>query len=191
MSLKQTTVLLSAGAMGAVMVASQHRASADQVNTQTYTVQSGDTLSQIAQRFQTTTAAIASSNQVLNHDQIYVGQRLVIQSANNISSGDWLSYFRQALNQVDQTVTQATTPVQDSAEDAALKTLIFRESSGNVNATNGIYYGIGQLSPQNRARYGGNTADYNDQLQAMQAYIHDRYGSAVQALAHHDAMGWY
>jgi len=69
--------------------------------------------------------------------------------------------------------------------------LINRESSGNVNATNGQYYGIGQLSPQARATYGGNSTDYNDQLKAMKSYIAARYGTAENAWAHSNAYGWY
>jgi LysM repeat protein len=44
---------------------------------QTYVVQSGDTLNGIAQRFDTTAAAIAAANGLLN-DVINVGQRLII-----------------------------------------------------------------------------------------------------------------
>ncbi|NLS38492.1 LysM peptidoglycan-binding domain-containing protein [Fructobacillus tropaeoli] len=79
----------------------------------------------------------------------------------------------------------------NQAEQQALQTIIMKESGGNVNATNGIYFGIGQLSPTLRARYGGNSTDYQDQLQAMKAYIAARYGTAQAALAHHLQYGWY
>ncbi len=44
----------------------------------TYVVQSGDTLARIAQRFNTTAAAIAQANGLTNIDLIYVGQVLII-----------------------------------------------------------------------------------------------------------------
>jgi LysM repeat protein len=44
----------------------------------TYTVQPGDTLSKIAQRFGTTYTAIAQANNIANPNYIYVGQVLVI-----------------------------------------------------------------------------------------------------------------
>ncbi len=44
----------------------------------TYTVQPGDTLSKIAQRFDTTVAAIAQANGLANINLIYVGQQLIV-----------------------------------------------------------------------------------------------------------------
>ena len=89
----------------------------------------------------------------------------------------------------------AAAPVRQAApqvsSSAALNALIARESGGNVHARNGQYYGIGQLSAQARAVYGGNSADYNDQLNAMKAYIAARYGTAENAWAHSQATGWY
>lgn len=46
---------------------------------QTYTVQRGDTLSQIALRFNTTVSAIAVQNNIRNVNLIYPGQKLVIR----------------------------------------------------------------------------------------------------------------
>ena len=45
---------------------------------QTYTVQQGDTLSLIAQRFGTTAAAIQAANAIQNPNEIFIGQVLVI-----------------------------------------------------------------------------------------------------------------
>lgn len=107
---------------------------------------------------------------------------------------------------VDHTV-EATQPVQsvevvepvqqntaDLSVDGALGELIHRESSGNPAAQNGQYYGIGQLSPSNYAKYAAGQDyqnNYDVQLQAMKAYIAERYGSVENALAHHNANGWY
>jgi predicted chitinase/LysM repeat protein len=46
-----------------------------------YTVRSGDTLSGIADRFKTTTAALAKANNISNPNKIYVGQKLTIPGA--------------------------------------------------------------------------------------------------------------
>ena len=52
-----------------------------------YTVQSGDTLSEIAQRFNTTVQAIVEKNGISNPNLIYPGQRLIISGLYASSSG--------------------------------------------------------------------------------------------------------
>ncbi|MCA9932916.1 MAG: LysM peptidoglycan-binding domain-containing protein [Ardenticatenaceae bacterium] len=51
----------------------------------TYTVQSGDTLSTIAQRFGTTYLAIAQANNIANPNYIYVGQVLTIPGSTGVT----------------------------------------------------------------------------------------------------------
>ena len=92
-------------------------------------------------------------------------------------------------------VTPVATPAKPAEATPApvsgdLQWLIARESSGNVNAQNGPYYGIGQLSENYYAKYvpGQN---YAVQLEAMQKYIADRYGTVAQAIAHWQANNWY
>lgn len=50
----------------------------------TYTVKSGDTLSQIAARFNTTTSALASTNHISNPNLIEVGQQLRINNSASV-----------------------------------------------------------------------------------------------------------
>ena len=57
-----------------------------------YTVQTGDTLSEIAQRYGTTVSAIASLNGISNPNLIYVGQVLRIPSSSGGSSSGTISY---------------------------------------------------------------------------------------------------
>jgi hypothetical protein len=95
---------------------------------------------------------------------------------------------------VEQTTTAQTDTATDTTTDAGLQDLIQRESSGNTSASNGQYYGIGQLSPANYEKYVSGQDwqnSYAVQLAAMKAYITDRYGSVANAVAFHNANGWY
>ena len=51
-----------------------------------YTVQKGDTLSQIATRYRTTYQKIAKYNKIENPDLIYIGQKIVIPPSNTVVS---------------------------------------------------------------------------------------------------------
>ena len=80
----------------------------------------------------------------------------------------------------------------------ALEKIIQRESRGDPNAYNpsGPYCGIGQLQASYYPKYVGKTweecaGDYDIQLQAMIAYINDRYGSPEAAWNHILETGWY
>ncbi|NLS38778.1 peptidoglycan-binding protein [Fructobacillus tropaeoli] len=93
-------------------------------------------------------------------------------------------------------VSTATTSAAATTSTASgdINWLISRESGGNVNAQNGQFYGIGQLSPAAYATYvpGQNyQGNYAVQLQAMQAYIAARYGSVANAISHFQSNGWY
>ncbi len=185
-------VLAGAFALGALSLTGN--ASADT----TYTVQSGDTLNAIATQHGTTTNEIGTKNSIKNINLIYVGDVIVIPgSIGNETQNDEVQVATEPVQaQAPSEPVQAQAPSepvqnQSTSNSDALNALIARESSGNTNATNGQYYGIGQLSPQARAMYGGNSSDYNDQLNAMKAYISARYGTAENAWAHSQATGWY
>lgn len=193
---KITTTLGIAAAFGAIAATT---ASADSV-----TVNPGDTLSKIALAHNTDADTLAAINGIQNKNLIFVGDTIQLD-ANTAVTMPALQPQVQAETVAPVVQEQAPTPVAEPVQQAsvvapatqgvgesdALNALIARESGGNTNATNGQFYGIGQLSPQARARYGGNSSDYNDQLNAMKSYINDRYGSAENAWAHSQATGWY
>ena len=206
------TLTIAAGVAGALAFGGAH-ASAD---TTDYVVQSGDTLNKISAKYNVSVDKIAAQNNISNVNWIVTGQHLsfatddttstqtastttaaadtssTTQAASTTSSTDnTASISTQTASTTTAATSSTTTSSSSSSETAALSALIARESSGNVNATNGQYYGLGQLSAQARSIYGGNTADYNDQLNAMKAYIAARYGTAVNALAHSNSTGWY
>nr|WP_238476908.1 peptidoglycan-binding protein [Fructobacillus broussonetiae] len=86
------------------------------------------------------------------------------------------------------------TPKQTTTASGDINWLIQQESSGNVNAQNGSFYGIGQLSPSAYATYAAGqdyVGNYDVQLQAMQGYIAGRYGSVQNAISHFQSNGWY
>ncbi|ORI95829.1 peptidoglycan-binding protein [Leuconostoc mesenteroides subsp. mesenteroides] len=211
------TLTIAAGVAGALAFGGAH-ASAD---TTDYVVQSGDTLNKISAKYNVSVDKIAAQNNISNVNWIVTGQHLSFatddttstQAASTTTAAADTSSTTQAASTTSSTYNTASTSTQtastqtastttaatsstttsssSSSETAALNALIARESSGNVNATNGQYYGLGQLSAQARSIYGGNTADYNDQLNAMKAYIAALYGTAVNALAHSNSTGWY
>ena len=206
------TLTIAAGVAGALAFGGAH-ASAD---TTDYVVQSGDTLNKISAKYNVSVDKIAAQNNISNVNWIVTGQHLsfatddttstqaastttaaadtssTTQAASTTSSTDnTASTSTQTASTTAAATSSTTTSSSSSSETAALNALIARESSGNVNATNGQYYGLGQLSAQARSIYGGNTADYNDQLNAMKAYIAALYGTAVNALAHSNSTGWY
>lgn len=79
---------------------------------------------------------------------------------------------------------------------AAERWIIQHESGGNVFADNptSTAFGLGQLLLSNRRKYlGANyaTTNYDLQLQAMRSYIHDRYGTAENAMRFWQAHGYY
>lgn len=77
--------------------------------------------------------------------------------------------------------------------------IIAKESDGIPTADNpkSTAFGIGQLLEDNRATYAGrfgfdpNTTDPWQQIQMMDAYVADRYGSYAAARQFHEQNGWY
>lgn len=202
------TLTVAAGVASAFAFGASH-ASADTTDSQNrptdYVVKAGDTLNKLSSEYNTTVEDIAAKNNITDVNLIFVGQHLTFAeaAASQATAAPAQAPVAQApaapvaapVQQAPVQQSPAAAPVRQAApqvsSSAALNALIARESGGNVHARNGQYYGIGQLSAQARAVYGGNSADYNDQLNAMKAYIAARYGTAENAWAHSQATGWY
>ena len=198
------TLTVAAGVASAFAFGASH-ASADTTDSQNrpadYVVKAGDTLNKLSSEYNTTVEDIAAKNNITDVNLIFVGQHLTFTEA----AAPQATAAPAQTQAVQAPVAPVSAPVQQApvqqapvrpaapqvSSSAALNALIARESGGNVNARNGQYFGIGQLSAQARARYGGNSTDYNDQLNAMKAYIAERYGTAENAWAHSQATGWY
>ena len=94
----------------------------------TYTVKKGDTLSEIALKYNTTVSKLVSLNNISNPNLIYVGQKLIIQT-NNASD--------------EQTITY-TIKWGDTLSEIALKynTTVFKlATQNNISNPNLIYAG--------------------------------------------------
>jgi len=81
-----------------------------------------------------------------------------------------------------------------AAPTSDINWLITHESHGDTQARNGDYYGIGQLSEAYYEKYvpGQDYRNsYNVQLDAMQQYISERYGSVDHAITHWQQNNWY
>ena len=81
--------------------------------------------------------------------------------------------------------------IKESEMDAA-NYIINRESTWNVHAVNGQYYGLFQTTPERLKKYG---SDWKDnpvtQLKAMNAYAKERYGSMNAAQKWWVSHGWW
>ena len=158
-----------------------------------YTVQSGDTLSKISQKFSTDANFInklAQDNNIQNIHMIYTGQELVIKT-------DDTAAVAQA--PAVQTDTTAAAPAVEAAPAAtaassytgtsssAKEWIAQKESSGSYSATNGRYIGRYQLD----SSYLNGDYSAENQERVADQYVAQRYGSWEAAQAFWLANGWY
>lgn len=185
MTLKKNLKTTMAG-----LVAGATLLTAGVVSAETYTVQSGDTLSAIALKYNTSVEKIAEQNNISNPNLIHVGQ--VIEVGETATAEE--KPAEQApvtTTTIAQEATTATTGAYTSnlsAEDAAAKEWIaMKESSGSYDAQNGIYIGRYQLT---NTYLNGDYSPEN-QERVADAYVAERYGSWSAAKAFWLANGWY
>ncbi|MDY2775130.1 MAG: LysM domain-containing protein [Streptococcus infantarius] len=169
-------------------------------NADSYTVKSGDTLSEIAVTYNTTVEKLASINQIANVDFITVGQILELDSEATAPAATTTetaaveaapaatdnSAAAAPAAQAETTTTSYSSNLGTS--DAQAKEIIAqRESSGSYTAQNGQYYGRYQLTMS----YLNGDLSAENQERVADSYVAGRYGSWSAALAFWNANGWY
>lgn len=162
-------------------------------NADSYTVKSGDTLSEIASTYNTTVEQLSALNGISNVDFITVGQILELDSTasttettTSAATTDDSSSATSAAESTDTTTTSYSLNLS-SSDAAAKETIAQRESSGSYTAQNGQYYGRYQLT----ISYLNGDLSAENQERVADAYVASRYGSWSAALAFWNANGWY
>lgn len=193
-------LLVTLGAFGGLALAGTV-ASADTV----YTVQSGDTLSEISQKFNTTVETLAQKNNINNVNVISVGQQLDIpdgntqgtvsksvvkqptqsesvqsQQQNNVQETSVQpTVVQQPVQQVQQQVTTQVASSGDNSNKALRRQI---ESGGNYNTNTGNgYVGAYQFAPSTIASIESATGmkwsmDPSTQDAFADYYANQRYG---------------
>ncbi|AGE30387.1 LysM peptidoglycan-binding domain-containing protein [Enterococcus faecium] len=174
-----------------------------------YTVQSGDTLSTISQKYvgdNSLINAIAESNSISDINLIYSGQQLTIPTEGSAQvAAEPQAAVQEAPVQTEpvqaeqpvvqetvQTETQAAPAVTETAAtpastSSAKEWIAQKESSGSYTATNGRYIGRYQLD----SSYLNGDYSAANQERVAEQYVTSRYGSWEAAKAFWEANGWY
>ena len=180
--------------------------------TVTYTVKSGDTLSEIAEKYNTTVEKLAAKNNIKDIHLIYVDQVLVIEgtapsTATATAAASTTTYEAPAATEeTAEEVTETTTyeapatpaaPAAESntvaastvsgSEAEAKEWIAQKESGGSYTATNGRYIGRYQLTDS----YLNGDYSAENQERVADAYVAGRYGSWTAAKNFWLNNGWY
>ncbi|MCM6938222.1 LysM peptidoglycan-binding domain-containing protein [Enterococcus faecium] len=176
-----------------------------------YTVQSGDTLSTISQKYvgdNSLINAIAESNSISDINLIYSGQQLTIPTEGSAQAAvqeapvqtEPVQAEQPVVQETVQTETQAAPVAETQAAPAVTETaatpastssakewIAQKESSGSYTATNGRYIGRYQLD----SSYLNGDYSAANQERVAEQYVTSRYGSWEAAKAFWEANGWY
>ena len=177
----------------------------------TYTVKSGDTLSEIAEKYNTTVEKLAAKNNIKDIHLIYVDQVLVIEgTASTVAPAATTEETAPVATETVEEAPAATTtyeapaapatPAAPAAESntAAASTvsgseaeakewIAQKESGGSYTATNGRYIGRYQLTDS----YLNGDYSAENQERVADAYVAGRYGSWTAAKNFWLNNGWY
>ena len=176
--------------------------------TVTYTVKSGDTLSEIAEKYNTTVEKLAAKNNIKDIHLIYVDQVLVIEGT--ASTAAPAATTEETAPVATETVEEApaatttyeapaapATPAAESntaaastvsgSEAEAKEWIAQKESGGSYTATNGQYIGRYQLTDS----YLNGDYSAENQERVADAYVAGRYGSWTAAKNFWLNNGWY
>ena len=176
--------------------------------TVTYTVKSGDTLSEIAEKYNTTAEKLAAKNNIKDIHLIYVDQVLVIEgTASTVAPVATTEESAPVATETVEEAPAATTtyeapaapaaPVAESntaaastvsgSEAEAKEWIAQKESGGSYTATNGQYIGRYQLTDS----YLNGDYSAENQERVADAYVAGRYGSWTAAKNFWLNNGWY
>ena len=179
--------------------------------TTTYTVKSGDTLSGIAEKYNTTVEKLAEKNKIKDIHLIYVDQVLIIDGpaaavaattsttyeapATTEATTEVVTYEAEATETtyeapaapvVEESYTAPAATVSGS-ESEAKEWIAQKESGGSYTATNGRYIGRYQLTDS----YLNGDYSAENQERVADAYVAGRYGSWTAAKNFWLNNGWY
>ena len=180
-----------------------------------YTVQSGDTLSTISQKYvgdNSLINAIAESNSISDINLIYSGQQLTSPTEGSTQAAaepqaavqeapvqaEPVQAEQPVVQETVQTETQAApvaetqsatteTTTTATSTNAAKEWIAQKESGGSYTATNGRYIGRYQLD----ASYLNGDYSAANQERVAEKYVTSRYGSWDAAKTFWLANGWY
>lgn len=170
--------------------------------TVTYTVKSGDTLSEIAEKYNTTVEKLAAKNNIKDIHLIYVDQVLVIEgTASTVAPAATTEETAPVATETVEESPAATTtyeaPAAESntaaastvsgSEAEAKEWIAQKESGGSYTATNGRYIGRYQLTDS----YLNGDYSAENQERVADAYVAGRYGSWTAAKNFWLNNGWY
>lgn len=170
----------------------------------TVTVQSGDTLWGLSQKYNVSLSSLRAVNNRVNTDLIYVGEKITLPSSATVSTDQKTvasatttqsTTNQQSVAQPQQQAqTQSTTNYSQSQSSSytgsssyAKEWIANRESGGSYTASNGQYYGKYQLGA---AMLHGDYSAANQERVADQ-YVAARYGSWDNAKSFWLQHGWY
>ena len=174
----------------------------------TYTVKPGDTLSEIAEKYNTTVEKLAEKNKIENIHLIFVDQVLVIEgtapsTATATAAASATTYEAPAATEETAEETTETTTYEAPAAPAESNTaaastvsgseaeakewIAQKESGGSYTATNGRYIGRYQLTDS----YSNGDYSAENQERVADAYVAGRYGSWTAAKNFWLNNGWY
>ena len=152
-------------------------------------VKYGDTVSELAEQYGTTTDAIVQANNLRNPNFILAGQNLVIpakgQSVQAASQAQTVE--STGSSSTSESEVSAVGTGESSAEASARAWIVQRESGGDYNARNGKYIGKYQLD---KSYLNGDYSPANQEKTA-ERYVKQRYGSWVNAQKHWQTHNWY
>lgn len=170
--------------------------------TVTYTVKSGDTLSEIAEKYNTTAEKLAAKNNIKDIHLIYVDQVLVIEgtastAAPAATTEETAPVATETVEEAPAATTTYEAPAAESntaaastvsgSEAEAKEWIAQKESGGSYTATNGRYIGRYQLTDS----YLNGDYSAENQERVADAYVAGRYGSWTAAKNFWLNNGWY